>query len=208
MKEKPILFSAPMVRAILGGTKTQTRRLVKFRKPGALIYNPSLSRVDGPNAVCRSQYLHVPFRHRDEPDDGCLERLFPPWEVGGRLWVKETCGELAGDIFYRADGDEFLDSDGGIFSGPWKPSIFMRRIYSRINLEIESVRVERLNEISDADAVAEGVVTWWLTTNSEASNFAGNLSHVQAYQRLWESINGAGSWVTNPWVWVIEFKKV
>src|SRR5579859_2590454 len=90
MKERPILFSGVMVRAILAGNKTQTRRMLKFPKDNVLIYSPEGSRVDGPNVLSKGQYLSVPFRHRDEPDEDCKERLFPAWEVGDRLWVKET----------------------------------------------------------------------------------------------------------------------
>jgi len=217
IKEHPMLFSAPMVRAILAGTKMQTRRIVKAPKNSALIYDLESASVDGPNALDSGQYLHVPFRHRDEPDEGCRERLHAPWDVGDGLWVKETfqiapvgkfCPQQVKTpdklpegwtILYRASGDEVIKPIH------WKPSIFMPRWASRITSEITGVRVERLQDISDRDVAAEGCS--WNEPFGTATGM-GNSPAQRAYYRLWESIHGKNSWSSNPWVWVIKFKKI
>ena len=180
MKERPILFSGEMVRAILEGRKTMTRRVVK----------------------------HTP--HADSPYftfDG-LAASCPYGHQGDRLWVKETFAidtphSLCTPIhYYASHGELSLDKrhDAGLLRK--KPSIFMRRVYSRITLEIVSVRVERLLEITDDDARAEGVrVTWY------GDNGPHEFDHIKPFASLWEKINGAGSWDANPWVWVIEFRR-
>lgn len=185
-KERPILFSAPMVRAILAGTKTQTRRVVK-PQPNVVhaIYNDASIHT---NLISRSgdQRIHCPY---GKPDD--------------RLWVRETFFDTApfksapiflgrGERFaYRAD-DEFIGCH------KWKPSIHMPRRACRILLEVTAVRVEQLHDISDRDALAEGVDR----TNTSIPGYA-----IERYRRLWESINGASSWGANPWVWVVEFRR-
>lgn len=191
MKERPILFSGPMVRAILDGQKTQTRRIVK---------------------PC-----HMVMDHGEDSAGQCIDAgyipcfpLCPYGHRGDRLWVRETwiCvhgvpsagGTPHHDDFvrYRADGGpgEQVITDVRC----WHPSIHMPRVYSRILLEIVSVRVERLNEISGADCIAEGII------EHESPQYVFGLH--EAYRDLWESINGAGSWTENPWVWVVEFKRV
>lgn len=169
MKERPILFSAPMVRAILDGRKTQTRRVVKLRN---------------------GQYM-PPSEKADINGWRQMLRNCPYGQPGDRLWVRETHFDAKrlneGRILYRADGD--------VSRFGWTPSIHMPRSASRITLEVTGVRVERLQDISEADAVAEGVV--W-----EQGQTAINV-----FETLWESINGAGSWDANPWVWVVEFKR-
>lgn len=198
MKERPILFSAPMVRAILAGRKTQTRRIVKPQPspefdPTVEFYHRALIDKDGehfPDPVLR-------YGAADENEDvpspyGC---------PGDRLWVKECfapCRErenhadAKAGFTYRADWDA-CDEESRDFR--WKPSIFCTRAASRITLEIESVRVERLDAITEADAIAEGVTK-------------GPLTNRWAYRELWEDINGPGSWTANPWVWVIGFRRV
>jgi hypothetical protein len=186
MKERPILFSAPMVNEILDGHKSQTRRVVK----------PQPEYVDG-------FWSH---KGRGILD---LTRIPCPYgKVGDRLWVKETHRFDGLDpkiaiqqkdpdsVMYRADED---------FDGVcWRPSIFMSRWMSRITLEIMAVRIERLHAITERNAQAEGC------TVSEECDGAGIPLHtaVYAYRDLWNQINGAGSWDKNPWVWVIEFRRV
>lgn len=174
--EKPILFSGPMVQAILAGTKTQTRRVVKPQlTPGA----------DGIyDYVVNGRWLGaLNPRHGDwNFADKC-----PYGVVGSRLWVRETWSKETIDgverVAYRAD-----IPNGYNFLG-WKPSIFMPRWASRLNLENMAIRVERLQDISDADAQAEGLV------------------NAAAFQLLWDMINGKRApWASNPWVWVITFK--
>lgn len=172
MKERPILFSAPMVRAILGGTKTQTRRPVK-----------NLGFVTGIGHLLNGS------DNRSEWPDFC-----PHGKTGDRLWVRETwhpdSSKIDGSPAYKADVD-YDTSDC-----KWKPSIYMPRKASRIDLEITGIRVERLHDISEEDCRAEGII------------ITDALTLWRAYQSLWESINGKSSWGLNPWVWVIEFRRI
>lgn len=191
MKERPILFSAPMVRALLDGSKTQTRRAAKLTGAG------HVKEVGG-------------HRRWHPADENCIAAC-PYGQPGDRLWVRETwidaSSSLHSCVIYRADGD---DQVCGV---PWKPSIFMPRAASRILLEVTAVRIERLHAISEDDALAEGVVKIRDACHV-IKGFDYDLSglcHTNAvtpYAKLWESINGPESWAQNPWVWVIEFKRV
>jgi hypothetical protein len=200
MKTRPILFSAPMVRALLAGTKTQTRRLCKFTAAGHL------------KAPCSHKRWH--------PDDPYAVQACPYGKPGDQLWVKETWNTSAQwqgrkptdipggvPIFFAAD---YSDA-GRETCKPWHPSLFMRQWMSRITLEIVSVRVEGLNSISEADAVAEGLETTEPGMFKSYDSKLGWLAVDDArlsYRTLWESINGEGSWAANPWVWVVEFRRV
>lgn len=215
MKERPILFSAPMVRAILDGSKTQTRRVVKPAK-------------DKNSSGCEMAPCEIAAEiNRFRNFDFC-----PYGAPGDLLWVRETwgnvsfcseeewtpdrpatkihqlkfgCGYYSGHIIYRADGEFEWENEYGDEQSCWNPSIHMPRAASRITLEITNIRVERLNDISEQDAMAEGVDG----ANSDSAQAIGWYEKPRrAFERLWESINGAGSWAINPWVWVIEFKKV
>lgn len=203
MKERPILFKAPMVRAILDGTKTQTRRMVKF---------PVIDR-NGTGCEVAGCELNSMLRQELEQHAGSF--LCPYGQPGDRLWVKETWRTFErmhdglDGILYAADdsfipiqnsrqmADEWVEChDNGKHGANWRPSIFMRRWMSRITLEITDVRVERLQDISQEDAAKEGV------------NFVNTGDFITPYATLWESINGEGSWDANPWLWVIAFKKL
>lgn len=206
MKERPILFSAPMVRAILSGAKTQTRRVMKVRC----------------HSIC-------------EGDDGKLwpwsedaelaEDFWHPCpfgKPGDRLWVRETCrAEAIGDeglcgVRYVADG-QFMPiantreaSDRWVqlywyrgMEGATVPPIHMPRWASRITLEITDVRVERLQDISEADAKAEGV-----SMPDGTPTPPDFWSYQQEFRHLWEQINGPGSWGANPFVWVVTFRRI
>lgn len=205
MKETPLLFKAAMVRAILDGNKTQTRRVVK------------LPVIDRNGTGCEIGGTEI---------NSCLAQgmeLCPFGQVGERIWVKETfavqCAEGVSAVpWYRADYQGDSECDPPAAGVKWKPSIFMPRKASRITLEIVSVRVERLQEISEADAKAEGVTCPErgevcsgfippISTAHEPEECACIDGYVPLYKTLWESINGAGSWEKNPFVWVIEFKK-
>lgn len=212
-KERPILFSGPMVRAILAGTKTQTRRVVKPPHSWVTPY------ADGDKAkafelfhaeVTGGFWIAADLNWDTGDHWQCGdERLSPNYLPGDRLWVKETFAETDNGRFYRADGEEFLDADGGIFSGPWKPSIFMPRWASRLTLEITSVRVERLQDITEEDAIAEGVEKLSHGFRDYSGKLDAQLGQATtSYATLWESINGSGSWNVNPWVWAIEFKRI
>ena len=216
MKERPILFSAPMVRAILEGRKTQTRRIIK----------PTLSGIPSGGYGIGDALM---------PANGS-KPIYPRYgHPGELLWVRETwqgplIDEELDDEFrqspdyfkkpafcaYRAtDTLDAINADGEELG--WRPSIHMPRWASRIQLEVTGVRVERLQEISEADALAEGIEPIPYTgENGGPNRFSINMggywlnspTAAGAYRMLWETINGDGSRAANPWVWVVEFKRV
>lgn len=186
MKERPILFSAPMVRALLDGTKTQTRRIAS--KP---VRHPDLGNLYAPGAlVLEREPQHV------------IERACPYGQPGDRLWVRETWAPMTIGYAYGADPVWNASPDG-----KWRPSIHMPRAACRIKLEITGLRIERLQDISEADAKAEGV-TWQEWCQNDDGTNEPYEEAADAFKRLWEQINGGGSWDANPWVWVVEFKVV
>ncbi|HHC3898579.1 hypothetical protein [Klebsiella pneumoniae] len=205
MTERGMIFNGEMVRALLDGRKTQTRRPIKWKQTR---FTEIGEREDGSKWPWSEDAEHAcDFWHP------C-----PFGAVGDRIWVRETwaeAGASAPDLkLYRANYPEHVPS---IYENVppaeeirWTPSIHMPRWASRILLEITDVRVERLNSIHDVDAMREGIQN--LTTCSHADfGIPGvvNAQHpVRAFQLLWESIYGADSWRANPWVWVIEFKRV
>ena len=189
MKERPILFSAPMVRAILDGRKTQTRRIVK-----------NIGIVPGIGEILKGS-----------DDIKEWPELCPYGKPGDRLWVRETFKQHDEVISYKADGTWITDFQhtGGINPHEnitWIPSIHMPRNASRILLEITGVRVERLQDISECDAKAEGsyVCDYFGRRLLDQSSNQG--CYKWGYRSIWESLNGTGSWDLNPFVWVIEFK--
>lgn len=204
MKERPILFSGPMVRAILDGRKTMTRRVVKLRYGADVVVTNG--QVWKPARVDYAGYVDCPYG-----------------QVGDRLWVREawrTVAEAdsqaprdlsaAHRFWYEAD----VPHQPGY--GKLRSSIHMPRIASRILLEITGVRVERLHEISEADAQAEGVervvagVGWrrYCDPDSEEVGVPPCGDARRSFRSLWKFINGDESWNANPWVWVVEFKRV
>ncbi|MFU2766347.1 hypothetical protein ACM7NV_11845 [Pseudomonas aeruginosa] len=205
MKERPILFTGPMVRAILEGRKTVTRRVVK-PQPDFLG-----SMVD-PN---------TPFKTLDA---GLHARITcPHGQPGDRLWVREAWAADAqvdaiapsdlsqGEpIWYPADLSVRQTGCSMISKGRVRPSIHMPRWACRILLEITAVRVERLQDISEEQALAEGVRGEPCDHARQACADIGCWGDTAkgAFGFLWESLNGEGSWAANPWVWVVEFKRV
>lgn len=202
--ERPILFSGPMVRALLAGMKTQTRRVVKpgrsqpWLTPEVLNLSPSAEFV--PN-------LGV-FKH---PAGGPLTCVTPPYGVRGDvLWVRETwCPADTGTgAAYRADAPLGSDQRGM----GWRPSIHMPRSACRLRLQITDLRIERLAAISEADAAAEGVFEPSLGDLFVVDHGnPGKLRREHApalvlWEFLWRAINGDASWAANPWVWVISFE--
>ena len=189
MKERPIIFSAPMVRAILFDRKTQTRRIAKI---------PLDAKSAFYDDECDS---HCWSMEEDGMSDPHAKMLRNPYgEFCDRLWVKETFQVSPDGPIYRATKWEHGTSDFG-GDGPWKPSIFMPRWASRITLEITHVRVERLHDITEEDAMNEGATPeGWLAEPGYGP--------VDWFEDLWDEINGPGSWDLNPWVWVIQFKRV
>lgn len=188
--EKPILFSGAMVRAILEGRKTQTRRIVKVQPPTDEYQLSTLVSTTG----SRSDLGKTHWLKAGDAPDYNQPYWNRPYAVGDLLWVKETfmpMPHLNAKAFYRASDP--------LVGGKWKPSIFMPRALSRITLEVVSVRVERLNDISEEDAIAEGV---------RLPEFPGDGSARLQFFHLWGTINGPDSLETNPWLWVVEFKKI
>lgn len=207
IKEQPILFSGPMVRAILDGRKTQTRRVVKPQPDYALKCAPT------------ERWYQIDARGKSDVSDRGV--LCPFGGPGDRLWVKESA--LADAPMNGWSGDVEWDGCGRSWCGVpakyrspkhvlykaswtgqdirWKSSIHMPRWASRITLEVVSVRVERLQDITLADCAAEG---------APPTHPADNVwDSTETFSRLWDSINGkAHPWASNPWVWVVEFKPI
>ncbi|MFT4267856.1 MAG: hypothetical protein QM586_11660 [Xenophilus sp.] len=203
-KERPIIFSGAMVRALLAGTKTQTRRVAS-----KAVRHPDLGNLYTPGAlVLEREPQHV------------IERCCPYGRPGDRLWVREATVRVedhgyTGPVYVESeDGRACLD--GGLAPAPddctevepyelrIRPSIHMPRWASRITLEITGVRVERLQDISIADAMAEGVEH----ARPTLAGLPPCLEWRYAYEDLWNDIHGPRAWDANPWVWVVEFKKL
>lgn len=237
MNYKPILFSGPMVRAILEERKTQTRRVVKFKsldpkEVGAI--HPDGSGT-GWIAWQPGKNITAEFTKTEYP--GADGFKCPYGNIGDILWVRETfvkgiyydddCpvydenGDVVEKIWYRADNPDLTWCDcGDMVATPWKPSIHMPKIACRIFLQIEDIRVERLRDISEADCIAEGIVyadSYYPRPPDGRlpplpwKNYQTDgecLLPIDSYSSLWKEINGEGSWSANPWVWVIAFKRI
>ncbi|MEJ5149002.1 ASCH domain-containing protein [Comamonas sp. MYb396] len=186
MKETGLMFKAPLVRAILSGQKTQTRRIAKD------VRHPDLGNWYAPGAlVLEGEPQHV------------IHRACPLGQPGYRIYVRETWayGVHAQAAIRDEDGPFVYAADGttqGRLCERWRPSIHMPKHAARIWLEITGVRVERLQAISEEDAKAEGV---------DATKYHGlDRAYARAFSELWESTGG--DWAANPWVWVIDFKRI
>jgi hypothetical protein len=219
MKERSIRTYAHEVRAILGGTQTQMRRAVKPQPPAVFCEGDVAAITNGTHWTI-SKLPDRKVWHPD-PHPGIL---CPYGQPGDRLWVRETFADLRGTgiehrpnpsgpikrYAFAADhppgshGDEARKE----FGVKWKPSIHMPRAASRITLEITGVRVERLQDISEADAIAEGVGLNASAIGVPTTGESPRPMAIALYQDLWESINGPDSWAANPWVWVVEFKRL
>lgn len=215
---KPMLFSSEMIRALLDGRKTQTRRIAKE-------FHTEAYGMGWCEKVWQDERLGFfgewNWRNPTTKKKTSITSITPRHPVGSLIWVKETyrtlydpatCLEGARTIDYRADGNKRIDDmrpKGRTAKYPWKPSIFMPKSASRITLEVTAVKVERLNDISEEDAKAEGCI---LSQRCEGLGSADwpefPNSYRQAYEALWESINGKGSWALNPWVWCYTFRRV
>ena len=209
--ERPILFSGPMVRAILDGRKTMTRRVHKVQPndpPSTFSYKWDGEHWRG--FIDAGKYAGW----CDTPWMDC-----PYGEIGDRLWVRETFGMCAAHpdcdgVYFKADTS---DNEGAKVD-KWRPSIFMPRWASRITLEIAGVKVERVQDINEEDAKAEGIAPW-INAAGEASRMAwrdysmseavGHCCPRESFRTLWDSINAKRApWASNPWVWIIDFKRV
>jgi hypothetical protein len=204
MSERPILFSAPMIRAILAGAKAETRRIV--RAPRGRVVNP-----------VKIEQFGDDYGWPDVAADGswgsnAFVILRAPYgRAGDHLWVRETWAR-GRTIHYRADGERPRVT--------WKPSIYMPRRLSRIMLKVEAVSVQRLQDITEEDAKAEGVESWetlrareypcigtdqTLTTGERMLDTPFRAS----FALLWDNINGKrATWKSSPWVWVVKFKRL
>lgn len=219
MTDRPILFSAPMVQALLAGRKTQTRRV--FKPHGFRFY-------EHPISGDRYEESNKHGVTGDGPMGGFLwgDGLYAylPYAPGDRLWVKETWGinhylycrpqpipktrpldlENHEMVYFATEDDCEINNEM-----PRTPSIFMTRWASRLTLLVTDVRVERLQDCSEADAIAEGLIA---VTTGELVHYGAKVSDavwrspVQAYEALWDAINGPGSWDANPWVVAISFE--
>ncbi|MFA7667771.1 MAG: hypothetical protein WCX93_00295 [Burkholderiaceae bacterium] len=220
MRERPILFSGPMVRSILAGHKTQTRRVIKPQPRGHIAWKNDRQWIVSGTGEIGDTGLHCPYG-----------------EAGGRLWVRESF-QFAASLDHLSPGavaDKCLDAG---YSTPWaptqyeadgqrtgswrgfdtppvvtepgklRPSIHMPRWASRITLEITGVRVERLRDISDDDVIAEGVDNLIAAEAVGKSPLKMGLAATCGFAYLWDKINGPGSWESNPWVWVVEFRRI
>lgn len=227
-KERPILFSAPMVRAILDGSKTQTRRVVKPQPDdGAVLHGPEYYEPTAEDRYGNEFPGKEIFGVYDDMGEWGIKC---PYEVGMTLWVRETwCEYGKKTAIYRADYQQNLTPISDGIGGPWKPSIFMPRWASRITLEITGVRVERVQSISEEDAAAEGVEVdvfdqtigtrnyskpdaWfihWGTITDPGVYRDLEVLHRESFRTLWDSINGKKHpWESNCWVWIFEFQRV
>lgn len=199
MKERPILFSAPMVRALLAGTKTQTRRVVNERSHQLLSAAAQVGECHALDAISPATIN----------DQATWAQFCPYGAPGDRLWVRETWAHSIHAMAAMSDEDgpfvyaatHRVDQRLG---EKWRPSIHMPRYACRLKLEITGVRVERLNAISDVDALSEGIDRHDVLTDGDPPPGW----HRGTFEKLWERINGPESWVANPWVWVVEFKRI
>lgn len=227
MKDTPILMTGEMVRAVLSGRKTQTRRVidgVNGKMPEGLEeYQVHAVRlVDGfLQGIVGDSSDFVQLVHGQGKNYQGIPTRCPYGSPGDRLWVKETFGlipEDGGTYVYRATGPEW-GTECGL---KWKPSIFMPREASRITLEITDIRVERVQDISEEDARAEGAEREFCPEDDDshladaderAAGYSPPKSFCAGFKNLWDSINakrdgGIYSWERNPWVWVISFKRI
>ena len=193
---KPILFSTPMVRAILDDRKTMTRRVINRREPNRDKLYKMVDTLNGKPFFGAGFYKDSDvfmFEGKTLTDAVYYKARYRPGDI---IWVRETWDKNDGEeIHYRADEDRPYYK--------WRPSIFMPREAARLFLRVTDVRAERLQEITEADALAEGVEPIY------GNDFASEKRHVPAFAALWDALNakrGYG-WDTNPWVWVYTFER-
>lgn len=221
MTDKPIIFSGPMIRALLDGQKTQTRRVLKPQPE---------ERANGLWHVF-NRYGGSAGVHVDQVGEVAAD--YAPWRSGDRLWVRETCGRRTAsflgieatngveEAFYVADGEDVVNEHEFNLHPWWRgkvcPSIHMPRLASRLTLIVEAVKVERLQEISYEDAILEGVGDFAKAlgdstnepTGETAEQTARRLQWPQrAFSALWKEIHGPDAWAANPWVAAVSFRTI
>lgn len=218
MAVKPIIFSAPMVKALLAGTKTQTRRILKPQPDTSKISKPFhpeprgnrglwvwMACDDRPGYAYATQDFNVRFAKGD------VLYVREAWRTEARF-DKTKAGDLPDGALISFEADYDYEPNDGC-RGKLRPPIFHRQRDSRLTLAVSDVRVQRLNDCSEADAVAEGVVRLneheWHVPGVEHSNRdfprLSRSSPVEMYAALWDTINGSGAWLANPWVCAISF---
>lgn len=201
-KTHPILFSTPMVQAILEGRKTQTRRVVKLPN-----YHPSMLEKQKNKLTIKDWKLY-------DGNQEVIGNMKCPYQIGDILWVRETFHTI-----HDAETHDFLrygyKADNDYRGALWKPSLFMPKDACRIFLKIKSIRIEQLQDVSWEDAIAEGIKKTWISDNPECckyknylQNNEGSLFPKGSFMSLWASINSLESWNSNPFVWVYEFEKI
>lgn len=220
MAEKPIVFSTPMVQAIQQGKKTQTRRVIKPQPPHELSdgYKWVVDVFDGTFCISAESI-------KDSRDGSVWETVIPRYQPGDILWVRETWCDYGTHYSYKANyPDGYVPK--GVYPGEkaphdmkWRPCIHMPRAAARIFLRVSDVRAERVQEISETDAIAEGVslIDAWeaaaehfVPTYNNPDNHCPAADYIGAYRSLWDSLNakrGFG-WDVNPWVWVYEYERM
>lgn len=241
MADRPILFSAPMIRALLAGTKTQTRRLLTPRNTlfdggrwpnylgeeafhwGRAWIDPGPSPAGNPGPYLKLPVTNIAMQAGSREET--VHRVYPVVQPGDRLWVRETFSVTSDGCFpsyirFRADPE----GTPGVPCHPdkrygsrteWRPSIHMPRWASRLTLTVTEVRVQRLQEISEADAVAEGYFSAAVTPICDGPDCETDLARSCSrgacdvskrwYADLWTSLHGPGSWEANPWVVALSF---
>lgn len=223
MTDRPILFSTPMVRALLAGTKTQTRRLVNFAGIENVMEFVKVATDKEGRAVYEMKDAAGSFVSRPTVKGLVDYQYSPRIGAGDRLWVRETWQGLSfGDylptkssqceVRYAAT-DPCADLDAEARGYPWRPSIFMPRWASRLTLIVTDVRVERLQDISEADAIAEGAELSRHPAMDGGVMVTTDVPGVTAspgvwYRWLWDEINGKGAWKANPWVAAYAFRVI
>lgn len=228
MKERGIIFNGEMVRAILDGRKTQTRRIVKNVMPdnGIWLKKPTKTRsgttthvLDAPkHNLCPLGKIGDRLYVRETwsvvshefDDDGLMIDYFPDRQTKAVHEMPYGHGYYTGHVIYSADGDFTWGDDDGCIDGRscWKPSIHMPKKLARIWLEITDIRVERLNCISQSDAIAEGAPLSHPTIDAISRECGFPDFSRSWFGQTWWHIYGKKNWQDNPWVWVIEFKRI
>lgn len=187
---RPIIFSKPMVLAIMDDRKSVTRR------------TRGLDKINHSPDLYYFQFQEHNKAYFSTPSGDTITIKCPYGQPGDFLWVRETFQIVPPNmVFFKADPENNADHH-------WKPSIHMPKQAARIILQVEDIRLERLHDITEGGAFAEGVE---LITNNSAENtkvFMSSASYISSFKILWNKIKGAGSWEANPWVWVIAFKPI
>lgn len=210
IKEKPILFKTPMVKAILQGEKTHTRREIK------------LPESEFPaNWIAKFENGKACFYNSTNDREFSVKC---PWQIGQVLWIKETYNSYNENVYGLRDKEVYLyKADGDDRNSKWKSSLFMPKGACRLKLKVIDIRLQKLNEISEEDAISEGIVKFtkdntvykygiegwhWSAHTAKGKDLFMQPSAYEAFKLLWASIKGQNSWKENPYVWVIEFKKI